>query len=239
MTPKQISHKALDQLNKEIIQCRKCPRLVAWREEVARVKRKAYQDQEYWGKPVPGFGDPNARVLVVGLAPGAHGSNRTGRNFTGDASGNFLYPALYRAGFANQPTAVSRDDGLVLKDLYIAASARCVPPDNKPTLEELNNCRPYLERDLEILKPKVIVCLGRVAFERILKMSGIRNSAFRFAHGALYKLNTDPLNTDPLNTDYWILCSYHPSQQNTLTGKLTVKMFDEIWTKAKELIQYE
>ncbi|HET9911915.1 MAG TPA: uracil-DNA glycosylase [Anaerolineales bacterium] len=229
MTPKQITHKALDQLNKEIIQCRKCPRLVAWREEVARVKRKAYQDQEYWGKPVPGFGDPNARVLVVGLAPGAHGSNRTGRNFTGDASGNFLYPALYRAGFANQPTAVSRDDGLVLKDLYIAASARCVPPDNKPTLKELNNCQPYLERDLEILKPKVIVCLGRVAFERILKMYGIRNSEFKFAHGALYKLNTD----------YWVLCSYHPSQQNTLTGKLTVKMFDEIWMKAKELIQDE
>jgi uracil-DNA glycosylase family 4 len=225
---------SLKKLNEEIVACRKCPRLVAWREEVARVKRKAYQDQEYWGKPVPGFGDPNARVLVVGLAPGAHGSNRTGRNFTGDASGNFLYPALYRAGFANQPTAVSRDDGLVLKDLYIAASARCVPPDNKPTPDELNNCQPYLERDLEILKPKVIVCLGRVAFERILKMSGIRNSGFRFAHGALYKLNTDPLNTD-----YWILCSYHPSQQNTLTGKLTVKMFDEIWTKAKELIQDE
>ena len=136
----------------------------------------------------------SARVLVVGLAPGAHGSNRTGRNFTGDASGNFLYPALYRAGFANQPTAVSRDDGLILKDLYIAASARCVPPDNKPTPEELNNCQPYLERDLEILKPKVIVCLGRVAFERILKMYGIRNSEFKFAHGALYKLNTDLLN---------------------------------------------
>jgi uracil-DNA glycosylase family 4 len=218
---------SLKKLNEEIIACRKCPRLVAWREEVARVKRKAYQDQEYWGKPVPGFGDPNARVLVVGLAPGAHGSNRTGRNFTGDASGNFLYPALYRAGFANQPIAVARDDGLVLKDLYIAASARCVPPDNKPTLAELNNCQPYLERDLEILKPRVIVCLGRVAFERILKMLGIRNVRFKFAHGALYKLNTD----------YWLLCSYHPSQQNTLTGKLTVKKFDEIWIKAKSLLE--
>lgn len=224
-----MTRESLNQLNNEIIQCYKCPRLVAWREEVARVKRKAYQDQEYWGKPVPGFGDPNARVLVVGLAPGAHGSNRTGRNFTGDASGGFLYPALYRAGFANQPAAVSRDDGLMLKDLYLAAAARCVPPDNKPTLEELNNCQPYLERDLEILKPKVIVCLGRVAFERILKMFGIRNSEFKFAHGALYKLNTD----------HWLLCSYHPSQQNTLTGKLTVKMFDEIWVKAKELIQDE
>jgi uracil-DNA glycosylase family 4 len=224
-----MTRESLNQLNNEIIQCYKCPRLVAWREEVARVKRKAYQDQEYWGKPVPGFGDPNARVLVVGLAPGAHGSNRTGRNFTGDASGGFLYPALYRAGFANQPTAMSRDDGLMLKDLYLAAAARCVPPDNKPTLEELNNCQPYLERDLEILKPKVIVCLGRVAFERILKMFGIRNSEFKFAHGALYKLNTE----------HWLLCSYHPSQQNTLTGKLTVKMFDEIWVKAKELIQDE
>ncbi|HSK87028.1 MAG TPA: uracil-DNA glycosylase, partial [Anaerolineales bacterium] len=191
----------------------------------------------------------NARVLVVGLAPGAHGSNRTGRNFTGDASGRFLYPALHRAGFANQPTAVSRDDGLILHDLYLAASARCVPPDNKPTLEELNNCQPYLERDLEILKPQVIVCLGRVAFDRILKMYSIRNAEFKFAHGALYKLTTDPLNTDPLNTDSlntdplntapWLLCSYHPSQQNTLTGKLTVKMFDEIWAKAKELVQDE
>src|SRR5678815_5750003 len=144
----------LEQLNEEIIQCRKCTRLVEWREEVARVKRKAYIDQEYWGKPVPGFGDPHARVVIVGLAPGAHGSNRTGRNFTGDASGAFLYPALYRAGFANQPMAESRDDGLVLKDLYITASARCAPPDNKPTPEELNNCQPFLERDLEILKPQ-------------------------------------------------------------------------------------
>ncbi len=218
---------SLKKLNEEIIVCRKCPRLVAWREEVARLKRKAYQDQEYWGKPVPGFGDPNARVLVVGLAPGAHGSNRTGRNFTGDASGRFLYPALYRAGFANQPTAESRNDGLILHHLYLVASARCVPPDNKPTLEELNNCQPYLERDLKILKPQVIVCLGRVAFERILKMFGIRNSEFRFAHGALYRLDTGP----------WVLCSYHPSQQNTLTGKLTVKMFDEIWIKAKSLLE--
>src|SRR5512138_388550 len=140
----------LNKLNQEIIACCKCPRLVAWREEVARVKRKAYRDQEYWGKGVPGFGDANARVLVVGLAPGAHGSNRTGRVFTGDASGGFLYPSLYRAGFANQPTAVSRDDGLVLKDLYIAAVAHCVPPDNKPFPDELENCQPYLERALEI-----------------------------------------------------------------------------------------
>jgi uracil-DNA glycosylase family 4 len=224
----------LEELNQDIITCHKCPRLVAWREEVARVKRKAYRDQAYWGRPVPGFGDPQARILVVGLAPGAHGSNRTGRNFTGDASGGFLYPALYRAGFANQPTAVSRNDGLRLSDVYLAASARCVPPDNKPTLEELNNCQPYLERDLEILKPKVIVCLGRVAFERILKIYSIRDRSLKFAHGAHYRLNTDSLIIAP-----WLLCSYHPSQQNTLTGRLTIKMFDEIWTKAKELVNDE
>ena len=165
---------SLSALNKEITICRKCPRLVAWREEVARVKRKAYINEEYWGKPVTGFGDPKARVLVVGLAPGAHGSNRTGRMFTGDASGRFLYPALFKAGFANQAEAESRSDGLMLKDMYITASARCAPPDNKPSPEELNNCQPYLVRELEIIKPKVIVCLGRIAFDRILKMYGLR-----------------------------------------------------------------
>jgi uracil-DNA glycosylase family 4 len=224
--------KSLESLNAEIFACRKCPRLVAWREEVARVKRKAYIDEEYWGKPVTGFGDPKARVLAVGLAPGAHGSNRTGRMFTGDASGRFLYPALYKAGFANQAEAESRSDGLILKDLYITASARCAPPDNKPSPEELNNCQPYLERELEIIKPKVIVCLGRIAFDRILKILAIRDSSMKFSHGAFYKLNTDPLITA-----HWLLCSYHPSQQNTSTGKLTVKMFDEIWAKTKELLK--
>jgi uracil-DNA glycosylase len=227
----------LEKLHEEIIQCRKCPRLVTWREEVARVKRKAYRDQEYWGKPVPGFGDPEARILVVGLAPGAHGSNRTGRNFTGDASGGFLYPALYRAGFANQPTAISRDDGLLLKDVYLAAAARCAPPENKPTLEEMNNCQPYLERELEILQPKVIVCLGRIAFDRVMRIYSIHDPSWKFGHGALYKLNTDPLKTGSANTDHWLLCSYHPSQQNTLTGRLTVKMFDDIWAKAKSLVE--
>jgi len=221
-----IPESQLEKLNTEIIACRKCPRLVEWREEVARVKRKAYKDQEYWGKPVPGFGDPRARVLVVGLAPGAHGSNRTGRNFTGDASGGFLYPALHRAGFANQALAESRSDGLILKDMYITASGRCAPPDNKPSPEELNNCQPYLEREIEILKPKVIVCLGRIAFERILRIYSARNSTWKFGHGALYQLDSGE----------WILCSYHPSQQNTLTGKLTVKMFDDIWKKAKDLL---
>jgi uracil-DNA glycosylase family 4 len=216
----------LEELNHEIIQCRKCARLVEWREEVARVKRRAYIDQEYWGKPVPGFGDPNARILVVGLAPGAHGSNRTGRNFTGDASGGFLYPALHRAGFANQPTAESRSDGLILKDLYLTASSRCAPPANKPTPEELNNCQPFLERDLEILKPQVIVCLGSIAFARVLRIYSVRNTAWKFGHGTLYRLDNGT----------WILCSYHPSQQNTLTGKLTVSMFDDIWKKAKTLV---
>jgi uracil-DNA glycosylase family 4 len=228
----------LEKLNNEIIACRKCPRLVAWREEVARVKRKAYQEQEYWGKPVPGFGDPKARVLVVGLAPGAHGSNRTGRQFTGDASGGFLYPALHRAGFANQAQAESRSDGLILKGMYITASGRCAPPDNKPSLEELKNCQPYLEREMEILAPRVIVCLGRIAFERVLGILWRRSTAgnkqersrigflrsYVFKHGASYRIN-----------NIWLLCSYHPSQQNTLTGKLTVKMFDNIWRKAKAL----
>jgi uracil-DNA glycosylase family 4 len=216
----------LDSLNEEIIACRKCPRLVEWREEVARVKRKAYLDHEYWGKPVPGFGDPKARVLVVGLAPGAHGSNRTGRNFTGDASGGFLFPALHRAGFANQAEAESRTDGLLLKDMYITASGRCAPPDNKPTPQELNNCQPFLERDLKILDPKVIVCLGRIAFERILKIHGIRNSTYKFGHGAAYQLENGT----------WLVCSYHPSQQNTSTGKLTAAMFDQIWQQAKSLV---
>ena len=216
----------LDKLNDQIIQCRTCPRLVEWREEVARVKRKAYKDAEYWGKPVPGFGDPKARVLVVGLAPGAHGSNRTGRQFTGDASGGFLFPALHRAGFASQASAESRGDGLILKDMYITASGRCAPPDNKPSPEELNNCQPYLEKELEILKPKVIVCLGRIAFERILKIFSVRGAVYKFGHGASYQLANG----------VWVLCSYHPSQQNTSTGKLTAAMFDAVWAQAKNLL---
>lgn len=227
----------LTSLNTEIVACRKCPRLVEWREEAARVKRKAYLDQEYWGKPVPGFGDPQARVLVVGLAPGAHGSNRTGRQFTGDGSGGFLFPALQRAGFANQAEAESRSDGLILKDMYITASARCAPPGNKPSNEELNNCQPFLEHEIEIIQPKVIVALGRVAFERVLRiinrklvLSEVEASKIvnpKFSHGATYELITD----------HWLLCSYHPSQQNTLTGKLTVDMFDDIWKKAKALVE--
>lgn len=216
----------LEKLNETILACRRCPRLVEWREQVAREKRRAYRTEEYWGKPVPGFGDEHARLLVVGLAPGAHGSNRTGRAFTGDASGKFLYPALHRAGFANQTEAISRDDGLRLKDIYIVAAARCAPPDNKPTLEELDNCQPYLVRELEILKPKVIVCLGRIAFERILKIYNLRNSDYKFSHGAVHQLPASSL-----------LCSYHPSQQNTSTGRLTAQMFDEIWQTVRDLLE--
>ena len=215
----------LEKLTEEIIACRKCPRLVEWREEMARVKRKAYKDEDYWGKPVPGFGDPQARVMVVGLAPGAHGSNRTGRQFTGDASGNFLYPALHKAGFVNQARSESRGDGLILKNMYITASGRCAPPDNKPSPDELNRCQPFLERELEIIDPKVIVCLGRIAFERIMKIYNQRDLVKHFAHGASFELANGK----------WVLCSYHPSQQNTSTKKLTMNMFDAIWEKAKEL----
>ena len=217
---------SFEELKQEVIACRKCPRLVAWREEVARTKRKAYMDWDYWGKPVPGFGDPYARVLVVGLAPGAHGSNRTGRNFTGDGSGDFMYPALYWAGFASQPDSTARSDGLKLTDMYITASARCAPPANKPTAEELNNCQPYLEREIELLKPKVIVALGRIAFERLLRIYAEPKAGKKFAHGATFRLEAGP----------WLICSYHPSRQNTQTGKLTVEMFDDMWAKVKALI---
>lgn len=217
---------SLSKLNNEIISCRKCPRLVEWREEVARTKRKAYLNYDYWGKPVPGFGDSRARILVVGLAPGAHGSNRTGRQFTGDASGNFLFPALFRAGFASQPESVSRDDDLTLKDMYITASGRCAPPKNKPKTEELNNCQPYLAHEIEILQPKIIVCLGRIAFERILRIYSEPKADKKFSHAATFRIN--------LGT--WLVCSYHPSQQNTLTGKLTVSMFDSMWEQVKSLL---
>jgi uracil-DNA glycosylase len=217
---------SLETLNAELLSCRKCPRLVAWREKVAREKRRAYQGWEYWGKPVPGFGDPFARVFVVGLAPGAHGSNRTGRQFTGDASGSFLYPALFRAGFANQPESDHLDDGLMLTDLYTAPVCRCAPPQNKPSVDEMKNCLPYLVRELNLIKPKVIVVLGRIAFESILMIYSVRKSGFKFAHAAHYRLPAGE----------WLVCSYHPSQQNTSTGRLTVPMFDRIWELARSLV---
>jgi uracil-DNA glycosylase family 4 len=218
-------------LNREVIACTKCPRLVAYREQIAREKRRAYREWEYWGKPVPGFGDPSARVMVLGLAPGAHGSNRTGRPFTGDASGNFMYPILYETGFANQPTAIDRNDGLVLRDLYITAAARCAPPDNKPLPEELANCAPYLDREIEGLKRlKVIVALGKIGFDaylNYLRRGGLVKvrSLYEFGHGAKYQLPDGKV----------ILASYHPSNQNTQTGKLTRKMFVDIFEQASRL----
>ena len=215
-------------LNREVIACTRCPRLVEYREEVARVKRRAYRDCDYWGKPVPGFGDPEARVLVMGLAPGAHGSNRTGRPFTGDASGNFMYPVLYETGFANQPTATDRNDGLRLKDLYITAAVRCAPPDNKPTPQELAECSYFLDREIAGLEQvKVIVALGKIGFDaylNYLKRGGLSVSRqhFLFKHGASYRLSDGKV----------LLASYHPSNQNTQTGKLTRKMFVEIFKQA-------
>lgn len=222
----------LEKLEQEIIACRKCPRLVAWREEVARVKRRAYTDWDYWGKPVPGFGDPKARLLILGLAPAAHGANRTGRMFTGDGSGDFLISALYRAGFASQPTSRKRDDRLELNDCWLTASARCAPPKNKPTPEELNNCRPWLEAEFALM-PNIqgFVLLGKVALESLLKLpgySGIPRNEVPFRHGALYQ---------PLKELPWFLCTYHPSLQNTQTGRLTVEMFDQIWEKARRLLE--
>jgi uracil-DNA glycosylase family 4 len=216
----------LEQMNAELLNCRRCARLVEWREKVAQEKRHAYIDWTYWGKPVPGFGDPHGRVFVVGLAPGAHGSNRTGRQFTGDASGDFLYPALYRAGFASQSTSVSREDGLILTDLYTAPVCRCAPPGNKPTLQEMANCQPYLEKEFELIQPKVIVALGRIAFERILRIYPIRKYSMSFAHNRV----------SDIGNGIHLVCSYHPSRQNTQTGRLTVKMFDQVWKTVRELI---
>lgn len=221
----------LDRLEQKIILCRKCPRLVAWREEVAQVKRRAYLNCDYWGKPVPGFGDPQARILILGLAPGAHGSNRTGRMFTGDGSGNFLFPALYKAGLSNRADSRNRDDGLELMDCWLTASARCAPPGNKPTLEELNNCRPWLEQEMALL-PNLqgVVLLGKIALDSLLKLPGFSDLPKReivFAHGVFYQ---------PDDNLPWILCSYHPSLQNTQTGRLTVAMFDDIWKQARGLL---
>jgi uracil-DNA glycosylase len=215
------------QLNTELMNCRRCPRLVEWREKVAVDKKRAYRDWTYWGKPVPGFGDPKGRVFVVGLAPGAHGSNRTGRQFTGDASGDFLFAALYRAGFASQPSSVSRDDGLILTDLYTAPVCRCAPPDNKPEPQEMSNCQPYLECELELIKPKVLVVLGRIAFDRVLRIYSVKDASFIFTHNTYYKIPGGK----------YLVCSYHPSRQNTQTGRLTADMFDQVWNTALELVK--
>jgi uracil-DNA glycosylase family 4 len=204
--------------------------LVAWREAASLSKRKAHAANSYWARPVPGFGDRLARIVAVGLAPGAHGSNRTGRQFTGDASGRFLYPALHRASLANQAESTSREDGLRLIGLYLTAACRCAPPKNKPAPLELSNCRPYLERELASLDPDVVVCLGRIAFDAVLRVYGLRPSALAFAHGAAYRIP----EADGQG-ERWLVCSYHPSQQNTHTGRLTPEMFDKIWHLSREL----
>lgn len=219
-------------LNNRIVACVRCPRLVEWREEVSRVRRRAYQDFEYWGKPVPGLGDRQARVLVVGLAPGAHGANRTGRLFTGDGSGEFLFRALYAAGFANQPVARQRDDGLELNNMFISAICRCAPPKNKPTQEEISNCLPYLEEELALLPSlAVVVVLGRIAFDntlRLFRQQGFGIPKLEFSHGAEYSLGEGLPR---------MVVSYHPSRQNTQTGLLTEAMFVEIWDKVNAILQ--
>ncbi len=217
---------SLAQVTDEVVNCFKCPRLVDWRERVALEKRKAFQDQPYWGRPVPGFGDPTAKLLIVGLAPAAHGGNRTGRIFTGDRSGDWLYGALYRAGFANQPTSIHKDDGLQLSGAYVAACVRCAPPENRPTPEERDTCLPYLARELHLLNSaRVIVCLGAFALDGVAQLYKLRPRP-RFGHGIEHTL--------PDNRT--VLCSFHPSQQNTFTGKLTQPMFDAIFSRARQLI---
>jgi uracil-DNA glycosylase family 4 len=221
---------ALDRINQQIILCERCPRLVNYRQMVAREKRAAFRDWEYWGKPVPGFGDPHAKLLILGLAPAAHGANRTGRMFTGDRSGDFLYQALYRTGFANQPTSKDRGDGLKLNNAYISAALRCAPPANKPLPSELDNCRPYFEADLELLRPRAIFALGSIAMRvylGVLKRQGKLQSyaAFRFRHGASYSLGVPGAPDEELRR---LFVSYHPSQQNTFTGKLTEAMLESV-----------
>ena len=215
---------ALEKLNEQIIRCRACPRLVRYREKIAREKRLAFRNWEYWGKPVPGFGDARGKLLILGLAPAAHGANRTGRMFTGDRSGDFLYEALERAGFANQALSSHRQDGLALKNAYMAATLRCAPPANKPLPSELWSCRPYLERELEILRPRALLALGGIAMRAYLGLLKSRGeiqsaAAFPFSHGASYTLPGDLPR---------LFVSYHPSQQNTFTGKLTQAMLSRV-----------
>jgi uracil-DNA glycosylase len=216
---------SLAEVTAEVVGCRACPRLVAWREQVARDKRAAFRSEEYWGRPVPGFGDPAARLVVVGLAPAAHGGNRTGRVFTGDRSGDWVYRALWRAGFANQPTSVRAGDGLQLTGAWVAAVVRCAPPANKPTPEERQTCLPFLRRELDLLPTaRVIVVLGKFAHDAVAALLGLRPRP-RFAHLAEYALPNGRT----------LLCSYHPSQQNTFTGTLTEPAFDAVFSRAREL----
>jgi uracil-DNA glycosylase family 4 len=219
-----VTLSTLDQLEQRITRCRRCPRLVQWREQVAREKRAAFRDQDYWGRPVPGFGDPHAPVYVLGLAPAAHGGNRTGRVFTGDRSGDWLFASMHRTGFANQPTSVSAGDGLRLDGAFIAAAVRCAPPANKPLPAERDNCLPYAAEELELIRPAVIVCLGAFAWDAACRLHGLRPRP-RFGHGAVHEIPDGPV----------LLGSYHVSQQNTFTGKLTEPMLDAVFVKAREL----
>jgi uracil-DNA glycosylase family 4 len=223
---------ALKRLEREVVACRLCPRLVEYRERVAREKRRAYLDCEYWGRPVPGFGDPEAKLLIVGLAPAAHGGNRTGRVFTGDRSGDFLFAALYEAGFASQPSSVRRNDGLHLINSYITATARCAPPDNKPLPSEIFNCRGYMEREIRILQPKAVLALGRIAWDaylEVLKQQELipSRSLYRFAHGAETQL------PPPAPRLFGV---YHPSQQNTQTGRVTPAMYAQALNRIKAFL---
>lgn len=218
---------SLESLQEDIVRCQRCARLRAWCAEVARVKRRAYRDWEYWARPVPGFGDPQAAVYILGLAPGAHGANRTGRVFTGDRSGDWLYRALWEAGFASQPESTHAGDGLQLRDAWIGASVRCAPPGNRPLPDEIAACREYLEREMRLLKRmKVVVALGRVAHDSFLAARGLTRAGFAFAHGAEHAAGRVTL-----------LDSYHPSQQNTQTGRLTRAMLRGVLERAKELAQ--
>jgi uracil-DNA glycosylase family 4 len=227
----KFSHEMLDLLQKEIVNCERCPRLRDHCTQIAEVKRRAYREWIYWGKPVPAFGDPQARVLILGLAPGAHGSNRTGRMFTGDKSGDILYRALYKTGFASQPESRSREDGLILTGAFITAAARCAPPGNKPTPEELRNCRPYFERELDLLPGlRVVVALGKIAFDAyldVLKSRGVVASRAPFVFGHDREFHTAP--GQPV-----LISSYHPSQQNTSTGKLTESMLVAVFRRARK-----
>jgi uracil-DNA glycosylase family 4 len=214
----------LQELEQRVVACRRCPRLVEWRERVAVDKRAAFRDEEYWGRPVPGFGDPLARVYVLGLAPAAHGGNRTGRVFTGDRSGDWLFGSLHRTGFANQPTSVHADDGLRLDGAFVAAAVRCAPPANKPLPAERDNCLPYAAEELQLIRPGVIVCLGAFAWDAACRLHGLRPRP-RFGHGAEHAIPEGPV----------LLGTYHPSQQNTFTGKLTEPMLDAVFARAREL----
>jgi uracil-DNA glycosylase family 4 len=241
--PKSSAEHATASIQEQIINCFRCPRLVEWREQIAREKVRRFSGEEYWGRPVPSFGDAQARLLILGLAPAAHGGNRTGRVFTGDRSGDWLFRALYRAGFANQPTATHRGDGLALRDCYITAVIHCAPPDNKPAPDEIANCRPYLLGELEALTSvRVVVALGKLAFDTAIAAVGLaadpKDSSTarrrpvakpKFTHGVECRLKGG----------LTLIASFHPSQQNTFTGKLTEPMFDRIFERANELINAE